>query len=211
MKLIFIGAPGAGKGTHAAFVSSRLEIPAISTGALLREEIKNRTPLGIQIAGTMDEGKLVADEIVLNIIKMRIAMPDCRKGFILDGFPRTENQARELDKIVEIDHVVSIEVPDEIIEIRLEGRRVCKTCGAIYHIVDNPPKIQNVCDKCGSGLSIRHDDIPEVVKDRLKIYHHDTEPLKVYYASCGKLKEVEGAEDVRETERRVCRAIGIEL
>ena len=202
MKIIFLGAPGAGKGTQAEKVSERYAIPAISTGAIIREAIKTGTEMGLAAKSYTENGALVPDEVVIGIIKERLAKEDCRDGFILDGFPRTVPQAEALDKMgVEIDMVISIEVADETIVSRMSGRRVCANCGASYHIDFKPSKDGKTCDACGTELTIRRDDAPEVVKSRLDIYHEQTEPLKAYYEKTGKLKTVVGQVEVADTTR----------
>ena len=193
MNIIFLGAPGAGKGTQAEIVSERFGIPAISTGAIIREAIKTGTEMGLEARKFTEKGALVPDEVVIGIIKERLAKDDCQKGFILDGFPRTVPQAEALDQMgVSIDRVVSIEVSDERIIERMCGRRVCPACGATYHTVSLPSKDGKTCDKCGVELAVRKDDEPEVVKSRLEIFHSTTEPLKAYYEKTCKLKLVEG-------------------
>lgn len=202
MKIIFLGAPGAGKGTQADNVSKRYGIPAISTGAIIREAIKNGTDMGIAAKSYTDNGALVPDEVVIGIIRERLAEADCKDGFILDGFPRTVPQAEALDRMgVTIDMVISIEVPDEKIIARMGGRRVCSKCGASYHIDYKPSRDGVNCDECGTELTIRRDDSPEVVKSRLDTYHELTEPLKEYYERTGKLKTVIGQEEVADTTR----------
>ena len=187
MNIIFLGAPGAGKGTQAEIVSERFGIPAISTGAIIREAIKTGTEMGLEARKFTEKGALVPDEVVIGIIKERLAKDDCQKGFILDGFPRTVPQAEALDQMgVSIDRVVSIEVSDERIIERMCGRRVCPACGATYHTVSLPSKDGKTCDKCGVELAVRKDDEPEVVKSRLEIFHSTTEPLKAYYEKTGK-------------------------
>lgn len=202
MKIIFLGAPGAGKGTQAEKVSERYHIPAISTGAIIREAIKTGTEMGLAAKAYTEKGALVPDEVVIGIIKERLAKEDCAEGFILDGFPRTVPQAEALDTMgVAIDMVISIEVPDETIVTRMSGRRVCANCGASYHTEFKPSKDGKSCDSCGTELTIRRDDAPEVVKSRLDIYHEQTEPLKAYYEKTGKLKLVVGQVEVADTTR----------
>ena len=197
MMLILLGAPGAGKGTQAELICQRLHIPAISTGNILREALKSGTELGQKAKTFMDAGNLVPDDVVIDMLKERIAQPDCKDGFILDGFPRTIPQAEALDAMgVVIDRVIDIEVPDEKIVTRMSGRRVCEKCDASYHLVYNPPKVEGVCDKCAGALVQRKDDNAETVRDRLTVYHNQTEPLKSYYAAQGKLFEVNGDRDV---------------
>lgn len=197
MMLILLGAPGAGKGTQAEQICQRLHIPAISTGNILREALKSGTELGFKAKSFMDAGNLVPDDVVIDMLKERISEPDCKDGFILDGFPRTIPQAEALDAMgVSIDRVIDIEVPDEKIVTRMSGRRVCEKCGASYHLVYNPPKVEGVCDKCAGALVQRKDDNAETVRDRLTVYHNQTEPLKSYYAAQGKLFQVDGDRDV---------------
>ncbi|MGO5028089.1 adenylate kinase [Candidatus Agathobaculum pullicola] len=209
MKLILLGAPGAGKGTLASYLIEKMGIPSISTGNILREAIKNNTPLGQKAKGFMDAGQLVPDELVINLLEERIAQRDCKSGFILDGFPRTIPQAEALDKIAEIDCALSLEVPYEVIAKRMTGRRVCLRCGATYHIDANPPRVEGVCDICGDKLVIRSDDQPDVVKRRQETYREQTEPLKGYYEAQGKLKSIDGAQGIRETEKLAVAALGL--
>ena len=212
MNLILLGAPGAGKGTQAELLTQKLSIPAISTGNMLREAISNETPLGKQVKTYMDGGLLVPDELVLGIIRERVAQPDCSNGFILDGVPRTLAQAEALDaQGVHIDHVVSIEIDDAVIESRMTGRRVCGKCGASYHITANPPTKEGICGQCGSELMIRKDDAPETVRKRLEVYHESTEVLKAYYAKQGKLRLVEGNQPIEDAGRDILEAIGAEV
>lgn len=200
MKMIFLGAPGAGKGTQAEIVSEKYAIPAISTGAIIREAIKNQTEMGKAAKEYTENGALVPDDVVIGIIKERLALDDCKNGFILDGFPRTVPQAQALEDMgVSIDFVIDIEVPDEKIIERMSGRRVCAKCGASYHTVYNPSKNGENCDKCGEKLTIRKDDAPEVVESRLKTYHELTEPLKDFYSERGKLGIVEGQDELADT------------
>ena len=208
MKLILLGAPGAGKGTQAEVICNKFSIPAISTGNIIREALKNGTEMGLKAKSYMDEGKLVPDDVIIGIIQERLAKDDCKNGFILDGFPRTIPQAEALDAMgVEIDRVVSIEVPDEKIVERMSGRRVCEKCGASYHMLYKKPAKEDVCDACGGALIRRKDDAPETVQDRLKVYHEQTEPLKDYYAKSGKLRTVEGQEEVADTTRLMLAAL----
>lgn len=200
MKLILLGAPGAGKGTQAENICEKLSIPTVSTGNMLREAVREGTELGREAKSYMERGDLVPDSVVIGIIRDRLAQPDCAKGFILDGFPRTVAQAEALDQSgVEIDRVIDIQVSDERIEARMSGRRVCPDCGASYHVTDNPSAVEGVCDKCGAGLVIRKDDAPATVRERLAVYHAQTEPLIAYYSKKGKLVAVEGQPDVRDT------------
>ena len=209
MNMILLGAPGAGKGTQGELIAEKLRIPTISTGNMLREAMKNETPLGKQVKKYMDDGSLVPDDVILSIIAERIARPDCKNGFILDGVPRTLPQAQAMDaKGIRIDHVVSLEVDDSEIASRMAGRRVCTECGASYHIVSNPPKHDGICDLCGGTVSVRKDDQPETVKHRLEIYHASTEVLKTYYAGQGKLRLVYGNQPIEDTHRDILKAIG---
>lgn len=208
MKLILLGAPGAGKGTQAEVICDHLHIPAISTGNIIREALKNGTELGLKAKSYMDSGALVPDEVVIDIIKERLAKDDCQSGFILDGFPRTVPQAEALDKMgIEIDKVIDIEVADEKIMQRLSGRRVCQDCGASYHVLYKPSKEEGKCDKCGGATVQRKDDHPDTIKDRLSVYHTQTEPLKDYYAKTGKLSIVEGQEEVADTSALTIKAL----
>ena len=208
MNLILLGAPGAGKGTQAELLVQKLAIPAISTGNMLREAMANGTELGKKAKQFMDEGSLVPDELILGIVADRVAEPDCANGFILDGVPRTLAQAEALEaKGVRIDHVVSIEIDDSVIEGRMTGRRVCSKCGASYHIVANPPKTEGVCDSCGSELIIRKDDAPETVRRRLDVYHAETEILKDFYQKLGKLRLVEGNQPIEDANCDILKAI----
>ena len=212
MNLILLGAPGAGKGTQGELIAEKLHIPTISTGNMLREAMKNETPLGKQVKKYMDEGSLVPDAVILSIIAERVAQPDCKNGFILDGVPRTLPQAKALDaEGVRIDHVVSLEVDDSEIASRMAGRRVCTKCGASYHIVSNPPKTEGICDLCGAEVTIRKDDQPETVKHRLEVYHASTEVLKEYYAEQGKLRLVYGNQPINDTHRDILKAIGVSV
>ena len=209
MNIILFGPPGAGKGTQAEIISDEMKIPTLSTGAMLREAMAAGTPMGLAAKSAIDAGSLVSDDIVIGIVKDRIAMDDCKGGFILDGFPRTVAQAEALDELgVELDVVVSIEVPDEKIVSRMSGRRVCDKCGASYHIEYKPSKDGETCDNDGCVLTMRKDDSPEVVLSRLQIYHECTEPLKDFYLAKGKLKLVEGQEEVADTTRLTLEALG---
>lgn len=208
MKLILLGAPGAGKGTQAEVLCKQYSIPAISTGNIIREALKNGTEMGKKAKSYMDQGALVPDEIVIGIIQERLAQADCANGFILDGFPRTIAQAEALDKMgVAIDKVVDIEVADEKIVQRMSGRRVCEKCGASYHLLYKQPKVQDVCDSCAGALIQRKDDHPDTVTERLRVYHEQTEPLKSYYAKQGRLTVVEGQEEVADTTKLVLAAV----
>ena len=212
MNIILLGAPGAGKGTQAELLVEKLSIPAISTGNMLREAMAEGTELGQKAKKFMDEGSLVPDELILGIVADRVAQPDCRNGFILDGVPRTLAQAEALEaKGVRIDHVVSIEVDDSEIEGRMTGRRVCGHCGASYHIVANPPKTEGVCDHCGEELIIRKDDKPETVRHRLEVYHASTEVLKDFYSKLGRLRLVNGSQSIEGANEDILKVIGAKV
>ena len=212
MNLILLGAPGAGKGTQAELLVQKLSIPAISTGNMLREAMANGTELGKKAKQYMDEGSLVPDELILGIVADRVAQPDCQNGFILDGVPRTLAQAEALqERGVQIDHVVSIEIDDGVIEGRMTGRRVCGSCGASYHIEANPSKVEGSCDLCGGELTIRKDDAPETVRRRLVVYHEQTEVLKDFYAKLGKLRLVEGNQTIEGANEDILVAIGAKV
>ena len=209
MNLILLGAPGAGKGTQAELLMEKLSIPGISTGNMLREAIKNGTELGKKVKSYMDGGLLVPDELIMGIVAERVAQPDCANGFMLDGVPRTLAQAEALDAAgVRIDHVVSIEIDDSVIEGRMTGRRVCSACGASYHVVANPPKAEGICDSCGGELIIRKDDAPETVRKRLEVYHAQTEILMDYYGKQGKVRHIEGNQSIEGANEDILKAIG---
>lgn len=208
MNLIFLGAPGAGKGTQAEIVCEKLGIPAISTGNMLREAVKQGTPAGLAAKEYMDRGDLVPDEVVIGILKERIAQDDAKNGFILDGFPRTVAQAEALEQMgVTIDRVIEIRVPDKKIIARMSGRRVCEGCGSSYHIEYNPPAVEGKCDKCGGNLIQRQDDKPETVLSRLDTYHEKTAPLKDFYCKKKKLISVEGQEEIKDTAKLTMAAV----
>ncbi|MBQ2737859.1 MAG: adenylate kinase [Clostridia bacterium] len=208
MKIIFLGAPGAGKGTQADIIAEKYGIPTVSTGVIIREALANGTDMGLKAKKFIEAGQLVPDDVVIGIIKERLAKSDCQNGFILDGFPRTVPQAQALDEMgITLDAVVSIEVSDETIVERMSGRRVCAKCGASYHTVYNPSSDGKTCDKCNTELTVRKDDAPEVVKSRLEVYHTQTEPLKDYYGKTGKLRLVEGQERVEDTTALVVAAL----
>ena len=212
MNLILLGAPGAGKGTQAELLMEKLSIPGISTGNMLREAMKNGTPVGEKAKYYMDNGLLVPDEVIMDIVAERVAQPDCKGGFILDGVPRTLAQATALlERGVQIDHVVSIEIDDSVIEGRMTGRRVCSNCGASYHIVANPSKVEGKCDLCGGDLVIRKDDAPETVRRRLVVYHEQTEVLKDFYNKLGKLRLVEGNQTIEGACEDILAAIGAKV
>ena len=208
MNLILLGAPGAGKGTQAEIISKTYGIPTISTGNMIREAMKNGTEMGKQAKKYVDAGDLVPDAVVIGIVKERLSADDCKNGFILDGFPRTIPQAEALDNMgVGIDLVLSIEVADAEIVKRMSGRRVCGGCGASYHTEYKRPATDDVCDVCGGALAIRKDDAPETVKERLSVYHTQTEPLKAFYEAQGKLRVVQGQEAVADTTRLTLAAL----
>ena len=210
MKLILLGAPGAGKGTQAEILSKLLNIPTISTGNILRAAMKNGTPVGLRAKEYVESGKLVRDCVIIGIVDERLAEPDCANGYILDGMPRTIPQAEALEKSgIDIDCALSIEIADEVIIERMSGRRTCKECSQTFHIVSNPPKVEGKCDFCGGELTIRKDDAPETVKARLETYHKETEPLKAFYASRGKLKSVENQPTIEATTEVIKSALGI--
>ena len=205
-----LGAPGAGKGTQAKIISEKLQIPTISTGAAIRSEIEKGSEIGLKVNDIIKSGNLVSDEIVLELIEARLKEPDCKNGFILDGFPRTINQADGLEKLgYKIDKVLNIDLSDEVIIDRLSGRRECSKCHAIYHITSNPPKKEDVCDVCGEKLSIRPDDKKEVIINRLNVFHEVTEPLKAYYENKGILVSVKGLGEVTDTTNAVFKALGV--
>ena len=209
MKLIFLGAPGAGKGTQAEIISRKLNIPTISTGNILRAAVKAGTPVGLQAKSYMDAGKLVPDDVIIGIIEERLAQPDCAIGFILDGVPRTIAQAEALEQAgIQFDGVLSLEIADEVIEARMTGRRTCHSCGATYHIVANPPKQDGVCDMCGGELEQRKDDLPETVKHRLEVYHRETEPLKDFYQTRRVLKIVPDMGGIEATSEKILELLG---
>ena len=208
MKLIMLGAPGAGKGTQAAILSQRLGVPTISTGNMLRSAAKAGTPVGLKAKAYMDAGKLVPDEVIIDIVAQRLAQPDCANGFILDGVPRTIAQAEALEQAgVRFDTVLSLEISDEEIEARMEGRRFCHKCGATYHVDNAPSRVPGVCDQCGGQLEQRDDDKPETVKHRLEVYHQETEPLRDFYAQRGILCPVENQPSIEATTQVVLDAL----
>ena len=210
MRLILLGAPGAGKGTQAEILSRMLNIPTISTGNILRAAMKEGTPVGLQAREYVDNGKLVPDDVIVGIVKERLARDDCKNGFILDGMPRTIPQAKALEEAkIEIDAALSINVDDGVIIERMSGRRTCKDCSATFHVVSNPPKVEGKCDQCGGELTIRKDDSPETVRSRLEIYHKETEPLIDFYAERGKLKRVENRPSIELTTEEIKKALGL--
>lgn len=213
MKIIMLGAPGAGKGTQAKMIADQYGALHISTGDIFRANIKNNTPLGQKAKTYMDQGLLVPDELVVDLVVDRLAQDDCKKGYILDGFPRTIPQAESLDAALaeagtEIDYAIDVAVPDENIVKRMSGRRACVACGATYHIEHVPPKKENVCDRCGSQLILRDDDKPETVLKRLGVYHQQTQPLIEYYQKKGKLVTVDGTQDMKDVFRAICKLLG---
>ena len=210
MKLILLGAPGAGKGTQAEILSAKLNIPTISTGNILRAAIKEGTPTGLEAKRYMDEGKLVPDSVIIGIVAERLEQPDCAGGFILDGVPRTIGQAEAIDMAgITFDHVLSIEISDAEIEERMSGRRVCQSCGAPFHVKARPPKAEGVCDVCGGQLVQRADDQAETVRKRLEVYHAETEPLKGFYEAKGILAPVANQNTIEGTSRVIMEALGL--
>ena len=210
MKLILLGAPGAGKGTQAEILSAKLSIPTISTGNILRAAIKEGTPTGLEAKRYMDAGKLVPDSVIIGIVAERLQQPDCAKGFILDGVPRTIGQAEAIDKAgITFDKVLSIEISDGEIEERMSGRRVCQSCGAPYHVKAKPPKTEGVCDTCGGTLVQREDDKAETVRKRLEVYHAETEPLKGFYEAKGILAPVANQDTIEGTTKGIMEALGL--
>lgn len=208
MKIMFLGAPGAGKGTRAEIAAKILQIPIIATGDIIRQAVAEKTPLGNQADAFLKEGALVPDEVVTGIVKERLQKPDCEKGFILDGFPRTVPQAEALSKMgIALDLVISVAAPDELIVGRLAGRRVCPACGASYHTQDLPPKEEGVCDRCGGALQTRRDDNPETVRKRLAVYHKETEPLMEFYRAKGRFAEIDGT-DIGASAQALRRLLG---
>jgi adenylate kinase len=208
MNIVFLGPPGAGKGTQAKILIERYGIPQISTGDMLREHRAKGTELGKKAQEYMDKGQLVPDEIILDMVKERLSQPDCQKGFILDGFPRTVAQAEALDKLLEemgkkLDFALALIVPDELLIERLTGRRTCKSCGMMYHIKYKPPKVDNKCDVCGGELYQRPDDNEETVRNRLKVYHESTAPLIEYYRKKGILREIDGSKSIEEITQQI--------
>lgn len=213
MKIIMLGAPGAGKGTQAKKIAAKYGIPHISTGDIFRANIKNGTELGKKAKEYMDKGALVPDELTVNLVIDRFKNPDCANGYVLDGFPRTIPQAEALDKALSalgetIDYAINVEVPDGNIVNRMSGRRACVGCGATYHIVYNAPKVENVCDSCGEKLILRDDDKPETVQNRLAVYHEQTQPLIDYYSAKGVLKEVDGTVDMEDVFGAIVKILG---
>lgn len=213
MKIIMLGAPGAGKGTQAKMIADKYSVPHISTGDIFRANIKNGTELGKKAKSFMDQGLLVPDELVVDLVVDRVAQDDAKNGYVLDGFPRTIPQAEALDAALaktgaKIDYAIDIEVPDDNIINRMGGRRACVGCGATYHVVTIPPKKEGICDRCGAELILRDDDKPETVKKRLDVYHDQTQPLIDYYNKQGALKEVDGTVDMKDVFAAICRILG---
>ena len=210
MRLILLGAPGAGKGTQAEILSKLLDIPTISTGNILRAAMKAGTEVGLKAKSYVESGKLVPDDVIIGIIRERLAEPDCAQGYILDGVPRTIPQAQTMEDMgVVIDCALSIEIADETIVRRMAGRRTCKDCSATFHVENNPPKVEGKCDFCGGELTIRADDAPETVKKRLEPYHRETEPLKAFYAERGKLRLVDNQPGIEATTEAIRSVLGI--
>lgn len=208
MKLILLGAPGAGKGTQAEFICEKLSIPSVSTGNIIREAMKNGTEAGLRAKSYVESGGLVPDEIVIEMLRDRLAQADCKNGYILDGFPRNVAQAQALDRMgITIDKVIDFDIEDAVIEKRLAGRRVCQGCGASYHQQFRPSGGGDTCEKCGGDLIVRKDDAPDTIRERLRVYHEQTEPLKDYYQAAGKLTAVRGQHSVEETARLTLAAI----
>ena len=210
MRLILLGAPGAGKGTQAEILSRELKIPTISTGNILRAAMREGTPVGVLAKSYVDAGKLVPDEVIIRIVQERLSLADCENGYILDGFPRTIPQAEAMEQLgIDIDRALSIEIEDETIVNRMSGRRTCRNCSQTFHIVSNPPKQEGICDFCGGELTIRKDDAPETVKARLQIYHDETEPLKAFYESRGKLVSIDNQPTIEATTAEIRKALGL--
>ena len=210
MKLILLGAPGAGKGTQAEILSKLLNIPTISTGNILRAAMKNGTPVGLEAKSYVEAGKLVPDAVIIGIIQERLAEPDCAGGYILDGVPRTIPQAEAMETMgIGVDTALSIEVDDDVIVERMSGRRTCPACGGTYHVVNNPPKTEGICDNCGAALTVRKDDAPETVKARLVTYHTETEPLKAFYEARQKLVKVDNRPSIEATTEAIREVLGI--
>lgn len=212
MNLVLVGPPGAGKGTQGEILSKRLGVDTISTGVMLRTAIKEQTEIGKNVEKIINAGNLVPDDVMVELIKERLAKPDCAKGFILDGFPRTTAQAVALTESgVKIDKVLSLEVDDDKIVERLSSRRECRKCGAPYNVISNKPEIEGKCDKCGGDLIQRADDNPETIQNRLNVYHDQTEPIKAYYEKKGILVTAQGEEKLEDTTSNVAKALGLEV
>lgn len=213
MKIIMLGAPGAGKGTQAKMIADKYGVPHVSTGDIFRANIKNGTELGMEAKKYMDQGLLVPDELTVKILLDRVSQPDCKNGYVLDGFPRTIPQAEVLDKALaelgeSIDYAIDVDVPDENIVKRMSGRRACVSCGATYHVVHVPPKKEGICDRCGCELILRDDDKPETVKNRLDVYHKQTQPLIDFYTKKGVLKTVDGTVDMQDVFKAIVAILG---
>ena len=212
MKLIMLGAPGAGKGTQAEILAKKLGIPTISTGNILRAAVKAGTPTGLKAKSFMDAGALVPDEVIIGILADALGAPECANGYILDGVPRTIPQAEAMEQQgVDIDWAVDLEVEDEVIIERMSGRRTCVACGASYHVVNAPSKVEGICDACGGELTIRKDDAPETVRNRLKVYHSTTEVLKDFYGKLGRLVKVDGCQSIEKANEDILAAIGAKV
>lgn len=215
MNLVFFGAPGVGKGTQAQRLAAQVRIPQVSTGEILRESVKQGTALGLQAKGFMESGKLVPDDVVIGLAREKLTSPECSRGYILDGFPRTVAQAEALDRMFQetgspgLDHVVSFDVPNDQIIRRLSGRRSCPTCQTVYHIDHDPPKLEGRCDKCGGALVQRVDDKPETVESRLRVFDQQTSPLVAYYQKRGLLRRVDSTGDINEVYRRLLKVLGL--
>ena len=213
MKIVMLGAPGAGKGTQAKMIAAKYQIPHISTGDIFRANIKNGTELGKKAKSYMDQGLLVPDELTVDLVIDRLAQDDCKDGYILDGFPRTIPQAEALDAALaklgeKMDYAIDVDVPDENIVNRMSGRRACLNCGATYHLISIPPKVEGICDRCGSEIVLREDDKPETVQKRLKVYHEQTQPLIDYYKNQGILKSVDGTQPMDEVFKAIVTILG---
>ncbi len=208
MKLVLLGKPGSGKGSEAELLAKTLKVPQISMGDILRSIEREKTEIGRMVSAYIDKGELVPDELAMTIFKERISKPDCKKGLLLDGFPRYLEQANELDKLMKIDKAIYLDVPDDLIIKRLSNRRSCSNCGAVYNLITNPPKKEGVCDKCGKDLYIRNDDKPETIKNRLKIYNEQTKPVVNFYSNKGILIKIDGSKSIDEVHKNVLKALG---
>lgn len=210
MKMILLGAPGAGKGTQAEIISKKLSVPIIGTGNIIREAIASGSQLGQEFKSYTDNGKLVPDKLVVEMVADRLSQPDCADGYILDGFPRTVVQAEEFERMGgRIDSVICLDIADEVIIDRMTGRRICKSCGTPFHIKHNPSKVEGVCDKCGGALEIRKDDAPETVVKRLEVYHEQTEPLVAFYRERGSLTEIDATLDMEKVTEKILSVLGV--
>ncbi len=211
MKMILLGAPGAGKGTQAEIISKKLSVPIIGTGNIIREAIASGSQLGQEFKSYTDNGKLVPDKLVVEMVADRLSQPDCADGYILDGFPRTVVQAEEFEKMGgRIDSVICLDIADEVIIDRMTGRRICKSCGTPFHIKHNPSKVEGVCDKCGGVLEVRKDDAPETVIKRLEVYHEQTEPLVAFYRERGSLNQIDATLDMEKVTEKILSVLGVE-